>query len=470
VIELSLEEIATVTGGRLVGPDARITGPVVTDSRECAAGSLYVARVGEHADGHDFVPAALAVGAAGVLGERAVDGASCVVVDDVELAFAEVARAVVDRAPNLQIVGITGSSGKTSTKDLLGAVLARFAPTIAPYGSLNSEVGVPLTVCRIDEATRYLVAEMGASGVGHIAYLTKIAPPSIGIVLNVGQAHMGEFGSVEAIARTKGELVEALPQDGVAILNVDDSRVRAMASRTQAKVILVGLGEDADYRATDVSIDEAGRPSYHLTCPLGEADVRLALVGEHQVGNSLSVIAAATSLGLALGDVVEAVAGAGAASRWRMEVSEVGGGVTLVNDAYNANPDSMRAALRALAHMGTSRRSIAALGEMRELGEASHDEHTAVGQLAAELGIDRLVVVGAGAQAIAQGARTAGMTADAVTTVDDIDAAHDVLVEQIAPGDVVLFKSSRDSGLRMLGDRLVEESGTPAFPVTEVTS
>ena len=154
MIELSLEEIATVTGGRLVGPDARITGPVVTDSRECAAGSLYVARVGEHADGHDFVPAALAVGAAGVLGERAVDGASCVVVDDVELAFAEVARAVVDRAPNLQIVGITGSSGKTSTKDLLGAVLARFAPTIAPYGSLNSEVGVPLTVCRIDEATR----------------------------------------------------------------------------------------------------------------------------------------------------------------------------------------------------------------------------------------------------------------------------------------------------------------------------
>lgn len=470
MIALTLEEIEAATGGRLVGPDVRITGSVVTDSRECEPGSLYVARVGEHADGHDYVPAALEAGAVAVLGERVVDGAPCVVVDDVELAFAKVARAVVDRAENLQIVGITGSSGKTSTKDLLGAVLARFAPTIAPYGSLNSEVGVPLTVCRVDEDTRYLVAEMGASGVGHIAYLTKIAPPRIGIVLNVGQAHMGEFGSVEAIARTKGELVEALPDDGVAVLNVDDPRVRAMASRTSAKVVLVGLGEDADFRATDVSVDETGRPSYHLTSPLGEADVRLALVGEHQVGNSLSVIAAATSLGLPLADVVDAVAGAGASSRWRMEVTEVGGRVTLVNDAYNANPDSMRAALRALAHMGASRRTIAAVGEMRELGDVSRAEHAAVGELAAELGIDVLVIVGEGARPVADGARDAGMDAAGIVVVDDIDAAHDVLVERIEEGDVVLFKSSRDSGLRVLGDRLVEESGSSAFPVTEVTS
>lgn len=468
MIEFSLDEIARVTGGRLVGADAQVTGPVVTDSRECERGSLYVARVGEHADGHQYAPAAREAGAVGVLGERPVEALPTVVVDNSELAFAKLARAVVDAIAALEIIGITGSSGKTSTKDLLGAVLAHFAPTVAPHGSLNSEVGVPLTVCRLDAESRYLVAEMGASGVGHIQYLTEIAPPKVGIVLNVGKAHMGEFGSVEAIAQTKGELVEALPDEGFAVLNVDDERVRAMASRTKAQVVLVGLGEGADFRAANVEMDARGRASYDLTCPQGTARVRLAVVGEHQVGNSLSVIAAAVSLGLDLAEVVDALASAGATSRWRMEVHELPRGVTLVNDAYNANPDSMRAAMRSLAHMGRERHTVAVLGEMRELGESSIAEHASVGRHLVELGIDEVYVVGTGAVAIADGARAAGMLAERVHELPDADAAYDALVADLRPGCILLLKSSRDSGLRLLGDRLVEESGSSAVPTTEV--
>lgn len=468
MIQLSLEQIARACGGTLHGPDRVITGNVVTDSREVTPGGLYVARVGEHADGHDFAPAAAAAGAIGCLGERPVADLPTVVVDDVQLAFAKLGRQVVDGIDGLQIVGITGSSGKTSTKDMLGAVLSSFAPTISPVGSLNSEIGVPLTVCRLEETSKYLVAEMGADGVGHIAYLAKIAPPNIGIVLNVGKAHLGEFGSVDAIAQTKGELVEALPADGVAVLNADDPRVAAMAPRTNAKVVMVGLGEHAHFRATDIQLDAAGRASYHLTSPLGEADVQLAMFGEHQVGNSLAVIAAATALGHPLADVVAAVGQAKAASRWRMEVHELAGNVTVINDAYNANPDSMRAALRSLARMGNGRHTIAVLGQMLELGETSDEEHRKVGALAAELGINEVVAVGAGARAIADGAREGGIDAALVHESADKDAAHDLLTTTVVkPGHILILKSSRDSGLRLLGDQLVDEAGTRAFPATE---
>lgn len=470
MIQLSLAQIAQACSGTLHGDDAIVTGNVVTDSREVTPGGLYVARVGEHADGHDYAAAAAAAGAVGCLGERPVPELPTIVVEDVQLAFAKLGRRVTDGIDGLEIVGITGSSGKTSTKDMLGAVLSSFAPTISPVGSLNSEIGVPLTVCRLDANSKYLVAEMGADGVGHIAYLAKIAPPKVGIVLNVGKAHLGEFGSVDAIAQTKGELVEALPSDGVAILNADDERVAAMAPRTAARVITVGVRNEADFRATNVHLDGAGRASYHLISPLGEADVRLAMFGEHQVGNSLSVIAAATALGHPLDAVVAAVGEAKAASRWRMEVHELGGGVTLINDAYNANPDSMRAALRSLAAMGVERHTVAVLGQMLELGDGSHEEHRAVGLLAAELGIREVVTVGEGARGIAEGALAGGMTESAVYHVADTEAAHQLLTKLVKPGHILILKSSRDSGLRLLGDQLVDEAGTTAFPATEELS
>ncbi|TWP35188.1 UDP-N-acetylmuramoyl-tripeptide--D-alanyl-D-alanine ligase [Leekyejoonella antrihumi] len=456
MIPLQLTTIAELTGGALHGPDVLVDGPVVSDSREAQPGSLYVARIGEHADGHQYASSAAQAGAVATLGLRPVAEMPTVVVPDVQEAFAQLARGVVDRCSDLQIIGITGSSGKTSTKDMLGHVLEGHGETISPIGSLNSEVGVPLTVCRVTGSTRYLVAEMGASGVGHIAYLTRIAPPQIGVVLNVGAAHVGEFGSVEAIARTKAELVRALPQGGVAILNVDDARVAAMAAETAARVVRVGIGADADLRAIEVRLDEVGRPSFTVVGRAERAAVRLQLHGAHQVGNALAVIAAARALELPMDLIVDRLASARAVSRWRMEVHRLPNDVTLVNDAYNANPQSMAAALRALGQMGAGRRTIAVLGEMRELGQMSAEAHQEVGRIVAELGVRQLIVVGDGARGIASGAAGSAVH---VEQVADVAAAHDLLADRLRPGDVVLLKSSRDSGLRYLGDRLVTEAG-----------
>ncbi len=456
MIALQASDIARITGGSLVGSDVRVHGPVVTDSREAGPGALYVARVGEHADGHDFAPSAARAGAVATLGERPIDGMPTVVVPDVQDAFAVLARAVVDLVPGLNVIGITGSSGKTSTKDLLGQVLAHDGPTIQPEGSLNSEVGVPLTVCRVTADTRHLVAEMGASGVGHIAYLTRIAPPRIGIVLNVGHAHLGEFGSVEAIAGTKAELVEALPADGAAILNADDPRVAAMAKRTNAQVLRVGRGADTDYRATDVRLDGQGLPQFTVVTASESLPVRLAVYGEHQVGNALAVLAAAVESGMTLRAAVDALGTAGAGSRWRMEVHHLPDGITAVNDAYNANPESMAAAVVALQQLGRAgrRRTVAVLGAMRELGPASLEAHRSVGVDVAERGIDVVVAIGPDAAPIADAALAGGVAG--VHRVADVYAAFPILRDLLRSGDVVLFKSSRDSGLRYLGDRVTE--------------
>jgi UDP-N-acetylmuramoyl-tripeptide--D-alanyl-D-alanine ligase len=467
MIPLSLKEIATIVGGRLHGLDDAnastlvIDGPVVTDSREAGPGGLYVARIGQALDGHDFVDDARRLGAVAAMTTRIVEGVPCVVVDDIQAGLADLARAVVDRHRDLVVVGITGSSGKTSTKDLLAAVLSAQAPTVAPVGSLNSEVGVPLTVFRVTPQTRFLVVEMGARGVGHIAYLADIAAPTIGVELNVGTAHVGEFGSREAIGRAKAELVEALPETGLAVLNADDSVVRAMAARTRARVQLVGTSADAEVRATDITLDAGGRPSFTVHTPVGSAQVTLPLHGEHHVGNALAVVSVALACGLALPSIVTALAGATPASRWRMEVTERADGVTVVNDAYNANPDSMRAALKALVAMGHGRRTWAVLGSMLELGAESTAEHDAIGRLAVRLNISRLVVVGDVARPMATGAQHEGSWGEEVVWVPDADAAGTLLEDKLQPGDVVLFKSSRDAGLRWLGDRIAESASGP---------
>lgn len=464
---MPLHEIAAITDGVMHGHDVLVTGAVVTDSREAVTGSLYVARVGEHADGHRFVGSARAGGAVAALTGHVVDGLPCVVVPDVQEAFARLGRAVVDRVPELTVVGITGSSGKTSTKDLLAAVLSTRGETVAPVGSLNSEVGVPLTVCRLTPTTRYLVAEMGASGMGHIEYLTRIAPPRIGVVLNVGSAHLGLFGSRANIARAKAELVRALPKDGLAVLNADDPVVAAMAEQTAARVVTVGRSERADLRASDVALDAAGHPRFTMHTAQGATLVRLGLYGAHQVGNALAVAAVALELGMSLADVAAAISSARPVSRWRMAVHDRPDGVTVINDAYNANPDSMRAALKALAAMGQGRRTWAVLGAMLELGPESDSEHAALGQLAVQLKVDRLVVVGEAARSIDRGARAARATTpgahdDGSTCVPDIDTAEALLSRELEPGDIVLVKSSRDAGLRWLGDRLVAPVGEPA--------
>ncbi|WP_168583698.1 UDP-N-acetylmuramoyl-tripeptide--D-alanyl-D-alanine ligase [Gephyromycinifex aptenodytis] len=458
MIPLSLGRIAQITGGELHGdPQVCIDGPVVTDSRAAQPGSLYVARVGEHADGHEYVPGAAAAGAVAALSTRVVEALPCVVVPDVQAAFAALASAVIEQVEDLVVIGITGSSGKTTTKDLLAGVLSTLGETVANEGSLNSEVGVPLTVTRITPTTRYLIVEMGARGIGHIDYLAKMTSPHIGIVLNVGSAHLGEFGSREAIARAKGELVEALPADGLAILQADDPLVAGMAERTTAQVCTVGrLG--GQLQALKVEVGPSGAASFTLAAGEQRERVTLELLGEHQVDNALAVAACALHLGMSLPQLAAALAQARPVSRWRMERHDRADGVVVINDAYNANPESMAAALRTLKRMAEGKRTWAVLGTMLELGPTSDEEHRQIGEMTADLGIDEVLAVGQGAAAIAEGVRIAGQRRSVRTHaqwVSDIDAAQRVLDENLRKGDVVVLKSSRDAGLRQLGDRLV---------------
>ncbi|HEY6593172.1 MAG TPA: UDP-N-acetylmuramoyl-tripeptide--D-alanyl-D-alanine ligase [Asanoa sp.] len=444
MIPLSLGEIARVVSGQVADADRSVlvTGGVEFDSRKIGPGGLFVAFVGEKADGHDFAPAAVAAGAVGVLGSRPVAGVPTVVVADPLAALAALARSVVERLPDLTVIGLTGSSGKTTTKDLVAQLCSRLGPTVAPGGSFNNELGHPYTVLRADRATRFLVLEMGARRPGHLRYLAGIAPPRIGVVLNVGVAHIGEFGSVEAIAQAKSELPEAVSPDGLVVLNADDPRVRAMAVRTQARVALVGEAADANLRAEDVTLDERGRASYTLVVRNGSARVTLAVPGRHQVANTLAAAAVARELGMPLGELAPALGALTLVSTRRMDVFDRPDGVTVIDDSYNANPASTAAALNALAAIGTGRRTVAVLGYMAELGEHERSGHESVGALAATLDVTRVIVVGDAAP-IHDGATGVPGWSGSSVVVPDQAAALAVLRDELRPGDVVLVKGSR---------------------------
>ncbi|MFD7326865.1 UDP-N-acetylmuramoyl-tripeptide--D-alanyl-D-alanine ligase [Streptomyces sp. NPDC059875] len=472
MIALSLAEIAEIVGGQsydIPDPAVQVTGPVVIDSREVKPGSLFAAFAGEQVDGHDYATRAVEAGAAAVLAARPV-GVPAIVVDDVQTALGALARAVVERL-GTDVVALTGSAGKTSTKDLIAQVLQRHAPTVWTPGSLNNEIGLPLTALRAGDDTQHLVLEMGARGIGHIRYLTGLTPPRIGLVLNVGTAHIGEFGGREQIAEAKGELVEALPpaeQGGVAVLNADDPLVRAMAARTHARVVLFGEARESDVRAENVRLTENGQPSFSLHTPTGCSDVTLRLYGEHHVSNALAAAAVAHELGMAVEEIATALSEAGTLSRWRMEVTERPDGVTIVNDAYNANPESMRAALRALAAMGRAAqaqggRTWAVLGKMAELGDASLAEHDAVGRLAVRLNVSKLVAVGdREASWLQLGAYNEGSWGEESVHVSDAQAAVDLLRSELRPGDVVLVKASRSVGLEQVALALLDSESEVA--------
>ncbi|MFF3766805.1 UDP-N-acetylmuramoyl-tripeptide--D-alanyl-D-alanine ligase [Streptomyces sp. NPDC001922] len=469
MIALTLAEIASIVSGQphdIPDTGRRVTGPVVIDSREVQPDGLFVAFRGEHVDGHDYAQRAVEAGAAAVLAARPV-GVPAIVVDDVEAALGALARAVVARL-GAAVVGLTGSAGKTSTKDLIAQLLERIAPTVWTPGSFNNEIGLPLTALRADDATRHLVLEMGARGIGHIRYLAELTPPRIGVVLNVGTAHIGEFGGREQIAVAKGELVEVLPaaaDGGVAVLNADDPLVRAMSARTKARTVLFGEAEDADVRAEDVRLTDTGRPAFRLRTPTGCSDVTLRLYGEHHVSNALAAAAVAHELGMSVDGIAQALSEAGQLSRWRMEVTERSDGVTVVNDAYNANPESMRAALRALAAMGGAAqakggRTWAVLGRMAELGDDSLAEHDAVGRLVVRLNVSKLVAVGGPEAAwLDMGAKNEGSWGEESVHVSDARAAIDLLRSELRPGDVVLVKASRAEGLERVAQGLLDSAG-----------
>jgi UDP-N-acetylmuramoyl-tripeptide--D-alanyl-D-alanine ligase len=497
MIDLTVAQIAAIVGGELADISAEdaaslhVTATVEFDSRRITSGGLFLALPGARADGHDHAAAAVAAGAVAVLGARSVGVPAIVVAPDphaapradgglagvlehdtdgsgaaVLAALAKLAAAVAAElvAGGLTIIGITGSSGKTSTKDLLAAVLAPLGEVVAPPGSFNNELGHPWTVLRATAATDYLILELSARHPGNIAALAAIAPPAIGVVLNVGTAHLGEFGSREAIAKTKSELPQSIPRSGVAVLNVDDPAVAAMAEVTAARVVRVSRNSQTDVWAGPVTLDELARPQFTLHSGGAAVDVSLAVHGDHHVSNALCAAAVAMECGATLEQVAAALADAGPVSGHRMRVSTRADGVTVIDDAYNANPDSMRAGLQALAWISAAggadpagkRRSWAVLGEMAELGDDAISEHDRIGRLAVRLDVSRLIVVGTGRSmsAMHHGAVMEGSWGGEAAVAADADAALTLLRAELQPGDVVLVKASNAAGLGTLADSL----------------
>ncbi|WP_067438370.1 UDP-N-acetylmuramoyl-tripeptide--D-alanyl-D-alanine ligase [Nocardioides jensenii] len=458
MIPMTLAEIAEVVGGDVVGdPAFVVTGPAFVDSRQVQAGGLFVAVVGERVDGHDYAAGAVAAGASAVLGSRATEVATVVVPDPVA-ALGLLARHVLDALPGLVVVAMTGSQGKTGTKDYLAQVLAAAGPTVATLGNLNNELGVPLTVLRVTEETRFLVVEMGARGIGHITYLCGIAPPSVAAVLNVGTAHVGEFGSRQAIAVAKGEILEALPADGVAVINDDDALTTVMDARTNARVVRFGLTDRPDVTWTGVSYDDLDRPSGVLHVFGEQRPVTLRQSGEHQLLNAGAAAALAHAAGVGTDDIAARLSDATGLSAWRMELHEVPDGPVVINDAYNANPASMRAAISTLRAIAGRRgaRSIALLGEMLELGSDADDDHRALGAHAVDAGVDVLLVVGEAARPMLQGAANVTPARGTAMFVADRAAALAWLRENTDANDVVLVKASRAAGLEWVAHGLTE--------------
>ena len=473
MIELTFEEIAEATTGRLVlgdtgtTPATTVSGLSHTDSRDITPGSIFFAKPGEFTDGHLFAPQAVENGAALVVVDHELDlPVPQLVVVDTVVALGALATEVIARVRSkghLKIVGITGSNGKTTTKNLLRSILEHVGPTIAPRASFNNEVGAPITMLEVTEETEFLVAEMGASGIGEITRLVRMARPDIGVVLKVGLAHAGEFGGIEATLKAKTEMVTDLLPTDVAILNIDDPRVASMADKTLARVLWFGLDARADVRATDV-VSSARGTSFALVLPAREAgsvtverQVNFRVLGEHHVMNALAAAAAAHTLGVGIDDIVAALESVQRAERWRMEVMGGARGVTIINDAYNASPDSMAAALKTLAQIsGPGERTVAVLGEMSELGEYSGEEHDRIGLLAVRLNIGQLVVVGPAARRMHISTINEGSWDGESLYFDTPDDAYEHLASALEPGDTVLVKSSNSAGLRFLGDRLGE--------------
>jgi UDP-N-acetylmuramoyl-tripeptide--D-alanyl-D-alanine ligase len=452
VIERRLSEIAAAVGGTIRGPDALVSG-VATDSRDVAAGSLFFAIAGERLDGHEFVADAFERGAvAAVVDRSGVDG-PVIEVADTGRALLDLAADERSRMGETRVVGITGSNGKTSAKDLTAAVVATRFRTHASPASFNNEVGLPMTLLGAEPATEIVVAEMGARREGDVELLCDVARPNAVVVTNVGLAHIGIFGSWDAIVRAGGEPVRWLGPDGTAIVNADDVVARGYADSCRGTVVTFGTSADADVRAGQIELGDDGRPTFVLSAAAETETVELGIPGEHMVSNALAAAAVGLWAGLTLAECAAALKGAGI-SRWRMETFTTDAGVVVVNDAYNANPESMAAALKAARRIATGGRLAAVLGHMAELGPVSFEEHERLGELVVRIGVERLVTVGEEARAIARAAIREGQLPEEVASYGGPDEAAEDIRHWAQAGDVVLLKGSRVAGLERVAEAL----------------
>jgi len=448
MIPMKASEIAVVVNGTLHGSDVLVSEAPVIDSRVAIDGSLFLAVQGENVDGHGYVDDAFARGAVLAITSKPVSQRH-IIVDDVVAALGKLAQHVRSNLLDLTVIGITGSQGKTTTKELLASILSSAAPTVAPHGNFNNEIGAPISLLHCTETTKYCIVEMGARHPGDIAHLCSIAQPNIGVVLKVGSAHVGEFGSMQAIAETKSELIQSLGPEGIAILGTYDDFTPAMARAHKGKTLTFGESSECDIRATDIEVRE-GRAHFDLITPEGRSAVGLRIVGLHQVANALAVASVATVLGFSLDQIASGLSTAESEAKWRMEIEELPS-LVLINDAYNASPEATAAALQTLALFAQERggESWAFLGKMHELGESSNTDHAAIGTLASELGIDHLVCVGAPEYA----ASISASSATSIHRCADIEEAIEV-ANNLSKGDVVLVKASRSEKLEILADAI----------------
>lgn len=456
---LAVAAIADIAQGRLNGAarelgDQALALGFSVDSRSIEPGQVFVATAGERVDGHDFAVSALERGAIAVLSERDVPRVPCIIVDDCIAALGSIAAWYRREVVRATVIALTGSSGKTTTKDLIAGLLD--GEVVAARGSFNTEIGVPLTILEADAETDFLVLEMGMRGLGHISYLADLADPDIALVLNVGTAHAGMLDSPADVAVAKGEIIEGLREGAIAVLNADDPQVVAMRVRTSAQIVWFGERSDSDIRALDVHLDERGRPAFRLSVRDELSGmIQLPMYGEHFVSAALAATAIAHLTGVSVADIATRLAIARVDSRWRMEVQQTSNGVTVVNDAYNANPESVRAALKTLRSMAQGARTWAVLGEMRELGDLTVPEHDSIGRLAVRLDISRLVCVGPATKVMHLAASNEGSWGEESIWVPSPEAAMELLDAEVQPGDVVLVKASRAIGLERIAMHLL---------------
>lgn len=464
MIPMTLGEISRAVDGTLLGGvsvETVVSGVVQTDSRLVAPGDIFFALPGTEADGHDYAATAVERGAALVIVERELPIASAQIqVSQGLVALATLAQTVVARvrsSGDLKIIAVTGSNGKTTTKNMLQQVLQGFGETVSPIESFNNEVGMPISALKVTETTKFLVVEMGASARGEIASMVKIAPPDIAIVLKVGLAHLGEFGGITDTQQAKSEMVRELPPEAIAILNADDPLVREMAAWTNAQVRWFSFANsEADASATGIESGLDGTEFVLRCAPHPDHPVMLQILGEHHVYNALATLLAVDSLNLDLVPAITALGKLERAERWRMEKFTLANGAIVINDAYNASPDSAAAALKTLAILArqTGRRAVAVFGEMADLGEASWQEHKDLGILAVRLNIAQMYVVGEAAKMVHNSTSFEGSWDGESAYTDTIDEMESILREAIQPNDIVLFKSSKSANLRFLGDRI----------------